>query len=168
MNEQKAREMELRNLQQAFEANGKPASFEADESRNDTYTAGARGVMTSYNRIGATASSANYGVQVQIIRGEWNFKGYNVTDFTGVSLRAAPKESLLCGTTAFCGFGGGSFDYWNSNDLAASAAVLKGDYDMCVAIKSNIKNVLYALANSAAVNGRTTRSTVFSSCVRGE
>lgn len=153
MNEQKAREMELRNLQQAFEANGKPASYEADESKNNTYTAGARGVMTSYNRIGATASSANYGVQVQIIRGEWNFKGYNVTDFTGVSLRAAPKESLLCGTTAFCGFGGGSFDYWNSSDLPASAAVLKGDYDMCVAIKSNIKNVLYALANSAAVNG---------------
>ena len=145
MNEQKARELELRNLQQAFEANGKPASFKADENRDDTYTVGARGVMTSYNRIGATASSANYGVQVQIIRNEWNFKGYNVTDFTGVSLKAAPKESILCGTTAFCGFGV-QIDYWNAEAFA-------NDYEMCVAIKDNIHNILYALANSAAVNG---------------
>ena len=92
---QKARELELRNLQQAFEGNGKPASFEADPSRGDTYTVGALGVMSSYNRIGAVASSANAGVQVQIMRNEWGFKGYNVTDFTGVTLHASPKESWL-------------------------------------------------------------------------
>lgn len=146
MNEQKAREMELRNLQQAFEANGKPASFEADEDKSDSYTVGARGVMTSYNRIGATASSANYGVMVQIMRGEWAFHGYNVTDFTGVSLKAAPKESILYGTTAFCGFGKPSVSYWSAETLGKDAA-------MCAAIKDNIHNILYALANSAAVNG---------------
>lgn len=157
-NEQAARELELRNLQQAFEANGKPASFVADDARDNTYTDGARGVMTSYNRIGAVASSANQGVMVNIMRNEWDFNGYNVTDFTGVSLRAAPKESLLCGTTAFCGFGAPSFDYWNT-DLTASANVLKGDKAMCAAIKDNIHYVLYSLANSAAINGtnNTTR-----------
>ena len=107
MNEQKAREVELRGLQQAFEANGKPASFESDDTKADTYTQGALGVMSSYNRIGAVASSANVGVQVQIMRDEWGFNGYNVTDFTGVSLKASPKESILAGTTAFCGFGAG-------------------------------------------------------------
>ena len=35
MTEQKARELELRNLQQAFEANGKPASFVGDETKAD-------------------------------------------------------------------------------------------------------------------------------------
>lgn len=92
MNEQRARELELRNLQQAFEANGKPASFEVDESRADTYTTGALGAMTSYNRIGAVASSANRGVMVQIMRDEWDFNGYNVTDFTGVALKASPRS----------------------------------------------------------------------------
>lgn len=146
MNEQKARELELRNLQQAFEANGKPASFKADESRNDTYTKGALGVMTSYNRIGAVASSANYGVMVQIMRNEWNFCGYNVTDFTGVTLKAAPKESILFGTTAFCGFGSPSLSYWNAESLSK-------DLNMAKAIHQNIKYVLYSLANSAALNG---------------
>ncbi len=150
--EQKARELELRNLQQAFEANGKPASFVEDESKADTYTVGALGVMTSYNRIGAVASSANYGVMVQIMRNEWNFKGYNVTDFTGVSPKAAPKESILFGTTAFCGFGV-SVDYWTEDAFT-------GDRDMCLAIKDNIHYVLYSLANSAALNGINSTSKV--------
>ena len=126
MNEQKARELELRGLQQAFEANGKPASFENDPEKADTYQLGALGVMTSYNRI---------------------FNGYNVTDFTGVSLKAAPKESILAGTTAFCGFGiSEEITYW-------SGEALSGDRDMLLAIRENCHYLLYALANSAAMNG---------------
>lgn len=147
MNEQKARELELRGLQQAFEANGKPASFTEDETKAETYTEGALGVMSSYNRIGAVASSANVGVQQQIMRGEWGFKGYNVTDFTGVALKASPKESILAGTTAFCGFGvSEEITYWNPEALS-------GDRQMLLAIKENIHYLLYALSHSAAMNG---------------
>jgi beta-glucosidase len=147
MNEQKARELELRNLQQAFEANGKPASFVGDTVKKDTYTTGALGVMTSYNRIGAVASSANYGVMVQIMRDEWGFKGYNVTDFTSVTPKAAPKESILFGTTAFCGSKVDSaITYWNAQSLS-------GDRNMLLAIKKDLHYLLYALANSAAMNG---------------
>ena len=145
MSEQKARELELRNLQQAFEGNGKPAAFEGDASKAETYTLGALGVMTAYNRIGAVAPSANVSVIRNIMMNEWGFHGYNVTDFTGVSLRAMPKESIMNGTTAFCGFGA-SVDYWN-------AEALSGDREMLLAIKEDMHNLLYALANSAALNG---------------
>lgn len=153
MNEQKARELELRNLEQAFVANGKPASFIGDDSKDETYTTGALGVMTSYNRIGAVAPSANEGVMVQIMRGEWDFNGYSVTDFTGVTLKAAPKESILAGTTAFCGFGEASVDYWDTESLS-------GDRDILEAIKQNTHYTLYAIAQSSAMNGvnSTTRS----------
>ena len=108
--------------------------------------------MSSYNRIGAVPPSANQGVMVDIIRNEWGFKGYNVTDFTGVSLKASPKESILYGTTAFCGFGV-SVDYWNEESFAKDAA-------FCAAIKTDIKYILYSLANSNAMNGvnSTTRT----------
>ncbi len=145
MNEQKARELELRNLDAMFEAKGKPAAFEGNAEYDDTYVDYAYGVMSSYNRIGAVASSANYAVMVNIMRDEWGFKGYNVTDFTGVALKASPKESILAGTTAFCGFGT-SVDYW-------SASYFEHDYDQCAAIKKNIKYILYSLANSNALNG---------------
>lgn len=145
MNEQKARELELRNLNCMFTAKGKPASFYEDETKANTYTTGALGVMSSYNRIGAVASSANYAVMQTIMRDEWGFKGYNVTDFTGVALKASPKESILAGTVAFCGFAT-SVDYWTSD-------ALKNDKAMCQAIHTNIKYILYSLANSNALNG---------------
>ncbi len=145
MTEQKARELELRNLQQAFEGKGKPASFVNDPAKADADTMVALGVMSSYNRHGAVAASANYGTMQAIMRDEWGFKGYNVTDFTGVALKAAPKESLLAGTTAFCGFSN-SIDYWTPEALC-------GDRDMLLAIKENIHGNLWSLANSAALNG---------------
>ena len=147
MNEQKARELELRNLKQAFTAKGRPASLEVSDSITDnSYEAeGALGVMTSYNRIGIVASSANYNMQVNILRGEWGFVGYNVTDFTGVALKAAPKESILAGTTCFCGMGSPSVDYWDASSLS-------GDADMLQALHDNMKYALYALANSYAMD----------------
>lgn len=146
MNEQKAREMELRNLQQAFEAKGQPASFRDDATKKDTtFNTGVLGVMTSYNRIGCVASSANSAVMVDILRNEWGFKGYNVTDFSGVSPKAAPKESLLAGTVAFCGFGV-TDPYWSADNF-------KKDRNMCLAIKQDAHYALYALANSNAMNG---------------
>jgi len=146
MNEQKARELELRNLRQMFLAKGKPSSFEKDPSKADTYKMGALGVMTSYNRIGAVPSSGNYGMMQKILREEWGFKGYNVTDFTGVSLKAAPKESILAGTVAFCGFGKPNLSYWNKESLT-------GDKRMAEAIHKDIKYILYSLAQSNALNG---------------
>lgn len=145
-NEQKARELELRNLNARFTAKGKPASFYDDETKKDTYKLGALGVRTSYNRIGAVASSANYGVQQTIRREEWGFTGYSVTDFTGVSLKAAPKESILAGTCAFCGFGKPKLTYWNSESLSQ-------DKDRAKAIHTDIKYILFSLANSNVLNG---------------
>jgi beta-glucosidase len=142
MTEQAARELELRNFQQAIEANGKPASM-ADNA--NIYNEGALGVMTSFNRIGAVAPSANKGVCQDILRDEWGFKGYSVTDFTGVSMKAMPKESVLYGTVAFCGFGG-AVDYFTGDTLAA-------DPQMAAAVKQDLKYILYPLVNSAAMNG---------------
>lgn len=155
MSEQKAREMELRNLQQAFEGNGRPASFATPEGEtgNSYGEEGALGVMTSYNRIGAVASSANKAVQVDIMREEWGFKGYNVTDFTGVSMRAAPKESILAGTTAFCGMGAPSVSYWN-------VEAMSGDADMRQAMRDSMHYALYALSRSYAMDLNVNTHTV--------
>ena len=105
---------------------------------------GARGTMTSYNRIGMVASSANAAVQMDILRGEWGFNGYNVTDFTGLDIKAAPKESVLAGTTAFCGFGGNT-PYWTE-------AQLSGDADLMKAMQDSMHYALYALSNSYAMD----------------
>lgn len=149
MNEQAARELELRNFQQALEGNGKPASMADDEK---AYTVGALGVMTSFNRLGAIAVGANEGVMQNILRGEWDFKGYCVTDFSQVSVKAAPKESIQFGTTAFCGSGTrDNLDklYWNAEAIAKDA-------NLCAAVKLDLKYNLYALAQTSVMNGYNT------------
>lgn len=142
--EQAARELELRNLQQIFTAQGKPAAWVRDNSYDNTYTEGALGLMTSYNRIGAVYSSANEGVMVDILRNEWGFKGFSQTDMGGVNKNAAPHESLLHGLTAFCGRGD-AVAYFQNVDIEADA-------EFSQAIKNNIKYVCYALTRTAMIN----------------
>ena len=146
VSEQAARELELRNLQQAFTGFGRSSKMdeiEAGATPNRYAAEGARGTMTAYNRIGMVASSANYGVQVEILRNEWGFSGYSVTDFTGLNPVAAPKESILAGTTAFCGFGAND-PYINLNNLNAIAA----DADLAEAIQEGMHCVLYVISRS--------------------
>ena len=147
-NEQAARELELKNLMQMFVGNGKPVAFEDNADYNDVYQVGALGVMTSYNRIGCVASSSNHGVMYDIMRKEWGFQGYSVTDMLGtVGPKGSPKESLMAGTTNFCAFNADpSLTYWNEESL-------KNDRAMCLAIREDAHYALYALANSAAMNG---------------
>ena len=143
--EQTARELELRNLEQMITAKGKPAAWVRDMAYENYYTQGALGIMTSYNRIGAVASSANKGVMIDILRNEWGFKGFNQTDFTGISAKAAPRESVLFGTTGFCGFGGNISAFITKEQVLA-------DREMSAAIKRDIKNVAYAYAHTMFIN----------------
>lgn len=64
-------------------------------------------------------------------------------DFTGLNPVAAPKESILAGTTAFCGFGAND-PYINLNNLNAIAA----DTDLVEAIQSGMHCVLYSISRS--------------------
>ena len=40
-------------------------------------------IMTSYNRVNGTYSSANYDMNTDLLRGEWGFKGLVMTDWGG-------------------------------------------------------------------------------------
>ena len=128
-------------------------NIEAGATENVYAAEGARGVMTAYNRIGATASSANKGIMVNVLREEWGFKGYSVTDFTGVTMKAAPKESILYGTTAFCGMGSPSISYWNADTLSNYPAMVE-------ALQQSMHYALYALANSYAMDLNINNHTV--------
>lgn len=90
MTEQRAREVELRAYQYAFEAT---------KYDTDTYDAGMRGLMTSFSKIGGVECTTSYGLMTEILANEWGFIGYAVTDiYDDVDLWAAVLNS---GTTCF-------------------------------------------------------------------
>ena len=90
MTEQRAREVELRAYQYAFEA----TKYDTPE-----YDAGMRGLMTSFSKIGGVECTSSYGLMTEILANEWGFIGYAVTDiYDDVDLWAAVLNS---GTTCF-------------------------------------------------------------------
>ncbi|MBQ8834843.1 MAG: glycoside hydrolase family 3 C-terminal domain-containing protein [Oscillospiraceae bacterium] len=90
MTEQRAREVELRAYQYAFEAT---------KYDTEAYNAGMRGLMTSFSKIGGVECTCSYGLMTEILANEWGFIGYAVTDiYDDTDLWASVLNS---GTTCF-------------------------------------------------------------------
>ena len=90
MTEQRAREVELRAYQIAFEA----TKYDTED-----YDAGMRGLMTSFSKIGSIECTTSEGLMTEILANEWGFIGYAVTDiYDDVDLWSAVLNS---GTTCF-------------------------------------------------------------------
>ena len=127
MNEQRAREIELRAFQGAFEEGG------------------AMGTMTAFNRAGVRYASAHYGLMTNILKGEWGFTGYAVTDMINGPLYMRADTSLMAGTTIL-----------DTSSNATSQELLEAIMDDNVAqnaLKEAMHANLWVLANSNAMNG---------------
>ncbi|MBO4989584.1 MAG: glycoside hydrolase family 3 C-terminal domain-containing protein [Clostridia bacterium] len=146
-NEQAVREIYLK----PFEMCVKNAKVEirynaevVDENGNKTYEASTKemnactAVMSSYNRIGAIWAGGRYSVMTTMLRHEWGFNGMVVTDYFTT---AAQNMTQMLRT---------------GNDLAlttiSSAVPLKTAEDVIVARRA-VKNILYTVVNSNAMNG---------------
>ena len=152
MTEQKARETELRGWQIAFEAT------KYDTADTD---AGMRGLMTSFSKVGPVECTASSGLMTNILKKEWGFTGYAVTDiYDDTDIWTAV---LVSGTTCFDTRGISGF--YSSTTLESSSTFanqtdgitigvnkVKGDATVQAAAKESAHNILYAMANSNLVN----------------
>ncbi len=130
MQEQKARELELRSFQIAVEG-------------------GTLGLMTSFSRLGPTYVGASEALLTNILTEEWGFNGYIVSDMVNPATYMTWKESVIAGTTNF-----------DTTEVATDWAdyittdtnALTGDATMLQAIKDRVHNTLYVYAQSNAMN----------------
>ena len=135
MNEQKARENELRGTQ---------ASVEDAETL---------GMMTTFNRVGCTAGNAHHGLLINILRGEWGFQGLMSEDFIQDANYSVLKEAVNSGVTMTCNTGdstmeavSGKWEYWTVENVSKDASMMQ-------ALKNCMMWQNYALANSNAMDG---------------
>ena len=140
--EQAIREIELRGFQGALESNI------------------ARGVMTAFNRIGTVYAGAHYGLLTQILRNEWGFNGFMITDAIN------GPEYMNWRDVTFAGGGGclteNAFEtsVIGQPSSAENQKLIKADTAFQQAVKQNIKYTLYAIAGSNAMNGITSDTTI--------
>lgn len=152
MTEQRAREIELRAYQIAFEA-----------TKYDTadHDAGMLGLMTSFSKIGSVECTASYGLMTEILKEEWGFKGYAVTDiYDDTDLYGSV---LASGTTCYDTRGQSGF-YGSTtlencslfaNQMDGSklgSTLLMGDATLQAAVKEAAHNILFAFSQSNLMN----------------
>lgn len=126
-NEQAAREIMLR-----------PFEYAVRSSMGNSHA-----VMTAFNRIGATWCSAHYGLVTEILRNEWGFDGYVITDYAGGGLQyMTPLDGIMAGTD--CWLLNGEMDFTQYQDNPTVVA----------AMREATTRILYTTANySGIMNG---------------
>lgn len=133
LTEQAARENELRGFQMAMSTNN------------------AQGVMTAFNRSGTAFDGAYRSLLVNVVRGEWGYKGWFVTDMIN-------GADYMNWRDVVAGGGGGTlttsaYDTSTIGAMANSKADIEKDVWFQEQMKDGIKYFLYNIAQSNAMNG---------------
>ena len=149
VNEQAIREIYLRPFEIAVKEATADLSFYDENNTLQTKTIkAATAIMSSYNRIGTIWSGATYGLQTQILRNEWGFAGAVISDYYGGSSYMDPDSGLRAGNDLMLNtFADGSL-----SDTTSATGV--------ASIRRAAHNVLYMVANSNAMQGIVSGSTV--------
>ena len=118
---------------------------------------GATGLMTAYNRIGATWAGGSKALLTEVLRGEWGFEGAVITDYADHQTYMNADAMLRAGGDLYMDgvFRNGSFAYgYTQSELSAT----EGTADEARAasyllnLRRATKDVLYTWLNARATN----------------
>jgi beta-glucosidase len=146
--EQTIRELYLKPFEMAVKTIEMPVAFVADEDGTiGETTIGAGGVMSSFNRIGATWAGGSEALMGTVLRDEWGFEGFAISDFN-LYPYMSPSEGIHAGTDL-------TLTFQPSKSFAdTTSAKARAD------IRNATHNVLFTVANSNAMNGLAPGATV--------
>ena len=153
-NEQAIREIYLKPFETCIKLPDVPVTYAAvDESGNYKLETGSvpatNALMTSFNRLGAIWTGGNYNLLTGLLRNEWGFNGFVITDANGY------LGYMDCGQMIEAG-GDGSLRYLKDTQYT---------YDKDSSVEYHYArlaahHLLYTVANSNAMNGAAPGSTL--------
>ena len=124
---------------------------------------GAKAVMNAFARVGAIWSGADAGLMTNVLRNEWGFDGFVLTDFSGNPMFTARGIALRTFDAAYGVLAG--TDSWDSSDVQWTTE-LTTQYKDCPevvqAMRQSTHRILYVIANSCAMNGFTADTKIVS------
>ncbi|MDR1513203.1 MAG: fibronectin type III-like domain-contianing protein, partial [Propionibacteriaceae bacterium] len=146
--EQAVRELYLR----PFELAVKHVSMKVPNIKNERgswgeSTVGATAIMSSFNRIGAVWAGGSEALMTNVLRGEWGFEGFAVSDFNLYPYMNA-NQSIAAGTDLTLAFAP-SKSFHDTDSAKARADIRRATF-----------NILFTVANSNAMNGMAPGATV--------
>ena len=141
LNEQAARENELRGFQIAIRDGG------------------LKGLMTAFNRLGCTHVAAHQGLMNGILEGEWGYRGFTMTDSVKSSQYFLPRETILAANHQMLGGSNNGAVWGLTVDEVSKDPALQN------ALRETYRRKLYVYVNSAVLNGITPESAASNSLV---
>lgn len=147
-NEQTIREIYLKPFEMAVKNISMPVPYIADDNGTiEETTVGATAVMSSFNRIGSTWAGGSHALMTTVLREEWGFNGFAISDFN-LYRYMNPNQGIAAGTDLTL-----TFAPSKSFDDTSSAFAQQN-------IRTATHNILYTVANSNAMNGFAPGATV--------
>lgn len=118
----------------------------------------ATGIMSSMNRVGGRWIGGHEGIMTNMLRGEWGYEGFVITDQTSFASfnYCDIREGLAAGNDIWLCTGQ---DMWQLSDEELNATVMTN-------ARQAMHRYLYAVANSNAMNG-VDRDTVVKNVLAG-
>lgn len=101
---------------------------------------GTMGIMSSFNRVGTVWAGGCYELLTEILRDEWGFRGLVITDYANAYMN--PDQMIRAGGD-LCLF----------QDQQPSSSGLMVNASHLVALRKAVKNILYTVSRSNAMNG---------------
>ena len=140
-NEQAIREVYLK----AFEIPVKEVSGELQYISDDngtlsTATIGQTGIMSSFNRIGSTWAGGSHALMTDVLRSEWGFEGFVITDFNLYGYMY-PDQGIAAGSDHML-----TFEPFKVIEDDKSAYAVDN-------LRTVAHNIMYTVVNSNAMNG---------------
>jgi beta-glucosidase len=146
--EQTIRELYLKPFEMAVKNIVMPVAYVADDDGTIAETTiGAGGIMSSFNRIGATWAGGSPALMTTVLRDEWGFEGFAISDFN-LYPYMNPNEGIHAGTDLTLTF------QPSKSFTDTSSAKARTD------IRNATHHVLFTVANSNAMNGLAPGATV--------
>lgn len=148
LNEQAAREIYLKPFEMCIKTDDVQMNY-AKDNGDGTYSNATReipsvtGVMTSFNRIGYTWAGGDYNLVTGVLRNEWGFHGFIITDNANTGVFMDAGQMIRAGADGkLTNLPAGARYTFNKDDVA--------DYHYG---REAIHNILYTIANSKTMNG---------------
>lgn len=146
--EQTIREIYLKPFEMAVKNISMEVPYLADdEGTIETTTVGSTAIMSSFNRIGATWAGGSEALMTDVLRGEWGFEGFAISDFN-LYPYMNPNQGISAGTDLTLTFQPSK----SFGDTSSAKAVSD--------IREATRHILFTVANSNAMNGLAPGATV--------
>lgn len=110
---------------------------------------GAKGLMSGFNRVGAKWSGAHKGLLTDVLRGEWGYEGFVISDCAWREFMDV-EDGLIAGNDCILD----NIDASNYNQVKNNPTLAK-------AVREATHRVLYVVANSNAMNGFSSNTKVY-------